>query len=183
LTAADLKTWVKTDSFSTYYNTVAYHSGRFIIVGFNGMVAVSSDGISWSKKQVGIGWNHNSVNWGPAPNNRWQFVTVGDQGLIMTSLDDNPVPVEKKNVKRNEISKINITMANSRLLVKLPQSFSGAPLTIQLFNISGRKVGDFYLSPQNGLINIPVSGYSAGVYQLAISGQGSRVVKTITIAR
>jgi hypothetical protein len=60
---------------------ITYGNGRFVAVGYKGMIITSQNGVNWSMAS-NSGRNLNSVAWGNG-----LFVTVGDSCGTMTSMD------------------------------------------------------------------------------------------------
>lgn len=81
--ASSLDQWNARDSGTgNNINSVAYGSNRFIAVGQNGMILVSSNAATWNIFTSSVIKSLYGVTWG---NNL--FVAVGDEGSISTSSD------------------------------------------------------------------------------------------------
>ncbi len=67
-------------NFFLAYLGVIYGNNTFVVVGVNGTILTSSDGISWTSKTSGTNYHLEGVTYG---NNT--FVVVGEWGTILTS--------------------------------------------------------------------------------------------------
>ena len=70
----------------TGLNSIIYSSelNMFVIVGYNGLILTSSDGINWTSRTSGVTIVLNSIIYSSELN---MFVTVGNGGIILTSND------------------------------------------------------------------------------------------------
>ncbi len=78
--SSDLTTW---NYFANARNDgVAYGNGRFVVVGSDGSVEVSSDGTTWTERNLGSDKSLFEVTYGNGT-----FLAVGHNGAIVTSSD------------------------------------------------------------------------------------------------
>jgi hypothetical protein len=75
-------------------NSVIWTGAQFVTVGNAGVILVSPDGISWSRKSVPIAYDLMSVVWTGS-----QLVAVGGMGIVMTSPDGNTWTVQNSGVQ------------------------------------------------------------------------------------
>lgn len=71
------------DPNDAFLSQVNFLNGTFIVLGRNGSILISSDGINWTSRKSGV---TSSLNWATYGNGT--FVIVGDSGIILTSSDD-----------------------------------------------------------------------------------------------
>lgn len=94
VTSEDGITWQETATSSlTGTEAIAYGNGRYILVGWNGLVMWSEDGRAWQRGASGVTVDLWDVTWGNG-----QFVAVGESGTLITSPDGTswtrvPLPV------------------------------------------------------------------------------------------
>ena len=65
--------------------------------------------------------------------------------------------------------KINVT--KNAIAVLLPETLNNGAVTVELVNIAGRKIYSATHQPNNGTLNIAVSGLSTGTYIMSITGR------------
>ncbi len=80
-TSLDSISWTKRQDLSNSYSC-AYGNGRFVVVGYGGSVANSSDGVNWSIANLPSSANLYGVTYGGNG-----FTAVGTGGTIYTSTD------------------------------------------------------------------------------------------------
>ena len=67
---------------SDIWSDIAWTGSELVVVGARGVVAASSDGVSWTRGSSGTTAALNSVTWGQG-----RLVAVGSAGTVLTSLD------------------------------------------------------------------------------------------------
>ena len=80
LTSSDGVTW--TNRSASNLNGICFVNGLFVVVGDNGLIRTSNNGVSFTTQVSGL---TNSL-WGIAYGDGY-FVAVGDQGVLLTSTD------------------------------------------------------------------------------------------------
>jgi len=72
----------RTSGVTDFLNAIVWSGVQFVVVGNNGVVLTSPDGIIWAQKSSGTGNALYSVVWSGT-----QYVIVGEKGTILTSPD------------------------------------------------------------------------------------------------
>jgi hypothetical protein len=162
LTSPDGSTWTKIYSGKGHIlYSVTFGSGRFVVVGEETVLS-SFDGLTWTvypQKGLGI---FRSVTYGDG-----QFVGVGNGGTIQTSKVDNLGAI-RTNSHRATIAKAQVTVANNRVLISLPNATTAGQLRVEIFTADGKRTYLSNVRINNGILNIPTVGYPSGVYFMSI---------------
>ena len=135
-------------------------------------MAISSDDTTWTKINSGTTNNLSSIAYGNG-----QFVAVGDNGTILTSIADPTGTVFQPNFKAN-INGFKIAVVNNWLFTKLPNSLSNNQIKIVLFNVSGRRIYSSTVRSQNGILNVPANGFPAGKYFISITDGNNKTLNS-----
>ena len=88
--AEDLKWNMNLDEMTLSLGDICYGNGIFVVVGDNGTIKTSDDGIQWTSRNTGVRNILFDVSWGSD-----QFIAVGSSGIIMTSKDGAAWTVQK----------------------------------------------------------------------------------------
>jgi hypothetical protein len=99
-------------------------------------------------------------------------VVVGEGGVILTSQDDNTSDVFHPGLRKYGASGIKINSSRNMITVQVPQPEPDGGLTVGFFNAAGKRI--FSASQaSNGMLNIPVSGLTSGIYLMSITGKNT----------
>lgn len=150
-------------------NSVIYGNSLFVAVGNNGMILTSPDGTTWTIKNSGTTYLLSSVTYGNG-----QFVAVGDSGVILTSKADGTGIAFQAKPKLPDNGRIKVKSANGSISVILPNETSADRYKVGLFTAVGKKVFSATLRAGNGVLNIPASGFPAGIYYMSITSGDNR---------
>jgi hypothetical protein len=153
---------------------VTYGDGQFVAVGSLGTILTSTDGTVWTTRNSGTTIYLISVTYGNG-----QFVAVGKKGVILTSKADIMAVQPGPNKISGSPFKINVT--KTKIVLSLPQS--DGPVTFGLFNTSGRRIYSATHQAHNGILNIPISGLSTGMYLMSIRGSNTTLSSAFVVTK
>lgn len=75
--------WTKNLDMASYqYNGIAYGNNKFVVIGNDGIIKTSEDGVSWKLAKSGTVQTLSSIIWDGK-----QFIAVGSEGTIISSPD------------------------------------------------------------------------------------------------
>jgi Secretion system C-terminal sorting domain len=105
-------------------------------------------------------------------------VAVGE-GIVMTGTSSVGIiqTVSKKPFVKNG----NISIGKNNIVVSLPMTSS--EVTIELFNVAGKKIYSSSHQTHNGTLNIPLSGLSTGTYLMSITGRNTTLSSSFVLTR
>jgi hypothetical protein len=181
LTSPDGTSWTTQSSGTRLnLNSVTYGNNQFIAVGAS-TILTSPDGTTWTDKSSGTKWLRpllNSVVYG---NN--QFVMVGENGTILVSKVDNQGAIHHR-IATHNIGRIQISVSNNFISATVPSALSSRQLLVQLFNVAGKAIYFVEARNENGILRIPIKGFSKGAYIIRINdGKGTNVFSQCIVSR
>jgi hypothetical protein len=65
----------------------------------------------------------------------------------------------------------------------LPGTLNNGTITVELVNVSGKKISSATHQAYDGILNIPVSGLSTGTYLLSITGMGRTMSSSFVVTK
>lgn len=144
------------------------NSGHYFISD-NNLIATSSDGIKWTSHNIGQYKNLYAMAYG---NN--QFVAVGASGAILASRADNLSAVFPFRARQSGNTSFEIIQTHKSVIIKLPHSVLHDKYNVQLTTGTGRRIPCALTRSINGVVQIPTTGLSSGVYYVLISGESGQ---------
>jgi len=171
LTSPDAKTWTQQNSGTLIgLNSITAGNGKFVAVGYQGVILSSSDGMVWIPENSNTTGALMSIACSDGV-----FVAVGPSDILTSKFDITGV--SQSNLNQSISGKCRINVNKKYVTVLLPEA-SGGLLTVELFNVVGKRIYSATHLAQNGILNLPISGLSTGAYLMSISGNHSEFIIT-----
>lgn len=190
LTSPDGTAWTIRDS-NIYYlpRSITYGNGQFVAVGSvvpyhstqtYGIIRTSSDGNLWTPNALTNPLI--TVELTGVTSDSGLFVAVGTKGTILTSNADITSTQTITKRKSAEAFKTNYNI--NKIIISLPMvSSDGAKITVEVYNIIGKRIYSVAHQINNGILSIPVSGLSPGAYLMSITGGNTALSSSFVITK
>ena len=149
---------------------IAYGNGVFVAVDDTGTIMTSSDASLWTTQYSNPSLWFNAVVYGTGASGQpGQFVTVGGEGVIITSIAGNLAVRYQHIAKANGALTLKIAVTAAGIQAIVPKSASGNLINVGVFTASGKRVYGAALMAKNGIMTIPLKGLAAGKYFMSAS--------------
>ena len=187
LTSPDGTTWTISDS-NIYYlpRSITYGNGQFVAVGSvvpyhstqtYGIIRTSPDGNLWTPNVLTNPLI--TVELTGVTSDSGLFVAVGTKGTILTSNADI-TSTQTITKRRSEAFKISSNI--NKIIISLPIfSSDGTKITVEVFNIIGKRLYSAAHQTNNGILSIPV--LSPGAYLMSITGTNTTYSSSFVISK
>ena len=166
-------TWTRRNSFVSYLKAVAHGDYHFVAVGNFGEITSSIDGISWTHKESGAYPNIYCTAYGNG-----QFVSAGDNGMVLTSTEDVVNINDKTHFTKRQRQPMTFSVQNDYIIISLPFNYNLKLLEVKLINISGRTMQSKMVRSCNGIIRIPQKEFPSGIYTVSVNDNSSRIISS-----
>lgn len=158
MTSTDGIQWVERASSSVNLQDIAYGGGHFVVVGREGIITTSSDGLAWTQQRSGTDESLEGVAYGSG-----RFVVVGGGGTVLSATSEGGGPPPRF-LSLTSMESIAGTAFNH--LIKVAEDEFTTPLPTVVFSAVDLPAG-LILNPSSGQIS--GSAPEAGTYFLTIT--------------
>jgi hypothetical protein len=160
-------------------------SGSNIFAGTwgTGVYLSTNSGTSWTS--VNSGFPANTYVWSLAMNGSYIF-TGTTNGVWRRPLSEmvrviNPIP--RQEMLKQYANGFKINLSKNGIAVLSPETLHNGAVTIELVNVSGKKIYSATHQTNNGTLNIPISRLSTSAYLMSITGRNATMCSPFVVTK
>lgn len=159
---------------------VTYGDSQFVAVGENGIVLAFSDSTWKGRPSV----TNNDLYAVTFNKDAGQFMAVGAAGTVIVAKADTfatPAGVLSRAGMKYGPGNFKINAVNNRISITVPSAGPQSRLTVNIFNVAGKRIYSALASAQNNVLTFSAAGLPGGKYVLSVSDEKGRTVSASVI--
>ena len=157
---------------------VTYGDSQFVAVGESGIVLAFSDSTWKGRSSV----TNNDLYGVTFNKNAGQFMAVGENGTVIVAKADTfatpAAGVLSRAGMAHSTGNFKINAVNNRISITVPSAGPQSRLTVNIFNIAGKRIYSALATAQNNVLTFSAVGLPGGKYILSVSDENGRTVNS-----